>query len=133
MKNFFKTLWLEISNHNRYQVISGILCVVLLTWFYGCEVRCKSILHPDTQITRTELQAELDSIYAGAEERINALDRQEELRQYLMDIAITTGTTGTINPWTVFGMISTILFGGAATDNVRKRIVIKKLSATPPV
>jgi hypothetical protein len=133
MKNFLKKLWTEISNHNRYQVISGILCVVLLVWFYGCEVKCKSILHPDTQITRTELQAELDSIYAGAKERINVLDKQEELRQYLLDTAITTGTTGTINPWALFGTISTILFGGAATDNVRKRIAIKKLSATPPV
>ena len=123
-----KNLLLLLFNHERYQSISIIIAGVLLLFFYGCEPRVKSIIEPGTQITRSELDAEIEIFVAKANAGYTSLESQEKLREVLFEQALTATSTGTINPIGVLTSIGVILGLGAGIDNVRKRKEIKKLT-----
>lgn len=119
---------LEFMNHERYQVIAGFLCIVLTVWGLSCESKVQSLRDPTIKITRDELRIEVDQFLANAEIRFKNLDRQDELRNLIFNEVLLWSQTGAFNP---IGLIPTLigLFGiGAVTDNVRKRLEIKKLN-----
>lgn len=124
MKNILDTLF----NHERYQTISIIIAAALLLYFYGCEPKCKSITKPRQQVTRAELDAEVESIIAKANIGYISLEQQEELRQLLFQQALTAAATGTINPIALMTSVGALLGLGATVDNVRKRKEIKRLT-----
>lgn len=124
MKNFLLLLF----NHERYQSISVILCIVLLAVCYGCESKVASLVYPGELITRDELDIEIDTLVATAELRYAKLDQQDELKQALYQIGSLAAQTGEFNPQGLVTTLFSILGVGALTDNVRKRLEIKKLS-----
>lgn len=119
------TKLLEFLNHERYQVISAILCACLILWFWGCKSEVRSLVDPTRKIDRDELTAEVDFFMASAEIRFKDLDRQDEFKQYVLDQALLYGQTGTLNPVGIVATLAGILGVGAIADNVRKRKVIK--------
>lgn len=117
-----------LFNHERWQTISIIIAMVLLGWFYGCESTCTSLLDPKLKVNRTGLQMELDIIVARAEAGIADIEKQDRLKDMILQQAIAAGQAGTINPLALVTSIAAILGVGAGADNVRKRIEIKKLT-----
>lgn len=117
-----------LFNHERYQTISVIIAATMLLWFYGCESTCPSLLDPSAKVNRTGLQMELDIIVARAEAGIADMDKQDRLKDMILQQAIAAGQAGTVNPLALITSIATILGIGAGADNVRKRIEIKKLT-----
>jgi hypothetical protein len=126
MKKLISTFF----NHERYQTISFIVTFILLIWFYGCEPECPSPTDPEKQITRAELQIEIDTFIARSENSFADLAKQEELRNLLFQQALLAGQTGIINPFALFTSIGAILGIGATVDNVRKRKTLKKYHIT---
>lgn len=124
MKKLLETLF----NHERYQTISIIVCSLLLLYFYGCEPKCKSITSPDTNVTRAELDIEVEQIIARANIGYASLEQQEKLRQLLFQQALAAASTGTVNPLSLFTSVGILLGVGATVDNVRKRKEIKRLT-----
>lgn len=124
MKKLLDTLF----NHERYQSISIIICAALLVYFYGCEPKCQSITQPNLQVTRAELDIEVESIIAKANIGYMSLEQQEELRDLILQQAISAASTGAINPIALITSVGTILGVGATVDNVRKRREIKRLT-----
>lgn len=116
---------LTFLNHERYQVISAVLCLSLIVWFWGCESQVQSVVDPARKINRDELTAEVDFFLASAEIRFKDLDRQDEFKQYVLNQALLYGQTGTLNPVGIVATLAGILGVGAIADNVRKRKVIK--------
>lgn len=114
-------------NHERYQSIAGFLIVIMLVWFYGCESKVASLTRANTQVTRGELNLEIQSLQGLADLRYDELDRQDLLKQTFIEQALITGQTGIINPYGVITMLIGTLGIGATVDNVRKRVEIKKL------
>ena len=123
-----KKLLLTLFNHERYQSISVIVCSLLLLFFYGCEPKCNSIIQPNLQITRAELDMEVESIIAKANIGYSSLEQKEELRQLLFEQALTAASTGTVNPIAIITSVGALLGLGATVDNIRKRKEIKKLT-----
>jgi len=111
----------EFLNHERYQVIAITVCIGLLIWFIGCESKVRSLSDPSVRITRDELASEIDFYLANAEIRFKDLDRQDELKQTILDAALLYGQTGTINPMGLIATLAGVLGVGATVDNVRKR------------
>lgn len=112
-------------NHERYQVIAVFVALSVCLWIYGCESQTTSPTDPSQKVTRAQLTGEIDYYLAKAEIAYKDLDRQDEIKQKLMDAAAIAAQGGRIN---VVGLILTnlgILGAGAAIDNVRKRKVIK--------
>ena len=71
----------------------SVLLTVLVTggfvfYLYGCESKTKSLLEPTVQITRQELQLELDQLISLAQIRMLDLDRQEEFKSIILQNAL---------------------------------------------
>lgn len=116
-----------LFNHERYESIAVIIACGLLVYFYGCESKVQSLLFPDKQITRAELQIELETLLAQSENKFTKLDQQDQLKSLIFQQALQAATTGTINPVAALTTIGAVLGLGATIDNVRKRKEIKGL------
>ena len=113
-------------NGNASQTIAIIICATLLVWVYSCQPQVASVLSPSQQVTRLELDLELETFIATAEIRYKDLKRQEDLRNLLFEHASLWASSGTINPLGVLMSIAALLGVGATADNVRKRVAAKK-------
>lgn len=125
-----KSILNELFNHERYGTIAIVIATTLLIWFYGCQSKVPSLLHPETQVTRQLLHMEIDNLLSMAELRYDQLDQQDLIKDALLQNALLVAAGGTLNPVAVITTIAGILGVGATVDNVRKRKVIKKLSNT---
>lgn len=121
-----KKVW-QFVRHNSGMVVGCILSVAVLAWAYGCESKVRSILDPTSSVNRVGLQAEVDHFIALAELKFQDLDKQDEIKKALFDIAITYMQGGQINPLGIVMTLATILGIGAGVDNVRKRTHINTL------
>lgn len=119
---------LNFCNHERTQVIAVFLCVVFSLWGLSCESKTQSLRDPTKLVTRDELNAEVDYVLANIEVKYKNLDREDEFKDLVINRVLLWSETGKFSP---IGLIPTLigLFGlGAVTDNVRKRIEIKRLN-----
>lgn len=117
--------FIDFLNHERYQMIAVLAVLAVCLWVYGCNSRTTSPTDPSKKVTRIQLSSEVDYYLAKAEIAYMDLDRQDEIKQKLMDAAAIAAQGGRIN---VVGLILAnlgILGVGATVDNVRKRKVIK--------
>lgn len=114
-------------NHERYQVVAIFAALSICLWIYGCESQTKSPTDPTQKITRAQLAGEIDYYLAKAEIAYKDLDRQDEIKQKLMDAAAIAAQGGRIN---VAGLILTnlgILGAGATIDRVRAKKKVAKV------
>jgi len=122
-----KSIWTTLSNHERYQSVTVVTVIVIIVILYGCTPKCASIINPDRQITRDQLNIELDELNARITNAYTDLDRKEQLQRLIADQTIKGLTTGTIDPLGLITSAIAVLGIGAAADNVRKRRSIRKL------
>lgn len=122
----------EFCNHERYQVISVALCLVIIVTGLCCESQTTSIIDPTKKITRAQLNAELEKMAIDLDQRYAELDKQDELKAVLYEHLMLWTTTGTFNPTALVPLLASLLGVGAITDNVRKRITIKKMNNAGP-
>lgn len=129
MKNLLYKFWIEMSNHNRYKSIAAIVCLGLLIFFHGCQIKTHSIMNPSELITVAELQSEIDNFNTLMQDRIADVNSQLQFRDFLWTSALTVATSGTFD-WLAFLTSAGSLIGaGALADNIRFRISTAKKSA----
>lgn len=110
-----------IFNHERYKLIGGVLCIILVFWFYGCESQVPSLIDPHKKVNRAQLQLELENLIAGAGVRVMDLDRKDAFKSALFEQAVLLAQGGTLNPVGLGLTIAGILGIGATVDDVRTR------------
>lgn len=99
-------MW-EWIKKNHKTIITGIVTVCICFWLYACESQVKSLDGSNRLINRAELQLELDSMIGMAQLRMLDLDRQDALR----DIVIQNGLLIVQGqPFSAFGLL-TAVFG----------------------
>lgn len=126
-------MWRKIRkflNHERYQMIAVVVCLVIVISGVCCESKTRSLKDPTQKVTRTELSAELDKLLIDVDQRFKDLDRQDELKSVLYEHLMLWSATGTFNPAALVPLLASVLGVGALADNVRKRRDIKKLNGT---
>jgi hypothetical protein len=89
---------LKWLNDQHWFIIASIILVGLFFWVFGCESQCKSLIDPAKQVTRGELKAEIEYLAGIADVRIADLDKQDQIKQELLNAVNIIGTGGTINP-----------------------------------
>lgn len=109
---------LKFLNENHHYIIAGIILALACFWTYGCHSQVNSILNPNQRITREELQIEIDYFLAHAELKFIDLDRQDQLKQSLLDLGSTFATTGTLNPT---GLLNTAISVAAIAFGLNQR------------
>ena len=109
---------LHFLNSNHHYIIAAGILLTACFWTYGCHSQVNSILNPNQQISREELQIEVDYFIAHAELKFLDLDRQDELKQTLLDLGSTFATTGTLNPT---GLLNTAVSVAAIAFGLNQR------------
>lgn len=112
-------------NDQHWYLVAIVIIAGSILWTYGCESQVRSLLDPNQQINRAELQNELDYIIGQARIKAQDLDRQDEIKQSLLDAANVIATTGTINP---SGLINLAACIGAIAFGLNRNQKLKKLS-----
>jgi len=109
---------LKFLNENHHYIIAAAVIVVCCFWTYGCHSQVNSILNPNQRISRAELQIEVEYFMAHAELKFLDLDRQDQLKQTLLDLGSTFATTGTLNPT---GLLNTAVSVAAIAFGLNQR------------
>lgn len=130
-----KEIW-KFIRHNQGMAVGIIIAITVLIWTYGCESQVTSILYAPDLVNRGQLQIEVDTFVAQAELKFLDLDKQDQVKSTLFNVALTFMEGGAVNPAAVAIVIGNILGLGAVIDNVRKRTLIQTLKknnvASPP-
>lgn len=107
---------------NWPKTIALSILTLLLFWGYACKPRVASLVNPGQQITRPELQIELDAIIATAEYRLADLDRQEAFRDLIFKNALLVAETGTMNPAGIITLLAGLYGITRGTKDIKDRL-----------
>lgn len=130
-------IWTMIKDHIFTSTSLTIIAGILIT-FIGCQPTTESIITPGKQVSRSELQAELNlavadyeaktkHIIALAESRNEKIIQQEQFWAWVGNELALYAQTGTVNPIGIIAGLFGLLGVGAACDNVKQRLTIKNL------
>lgn len=119
---------LEFLNHERMQVVSAAICLLVIVTGVCCESQTQSLLDPNKKVTRSELVLEVNHFLDRADLRFKDLDRTDKWKAFIFDQVMLWSTTGVFNPIALIPLLTGILGVGAIADNVRKRRDIKNLN-----
>lgn len=97
-------MWQWIKEH-RSIIITVLITGGLMIYLYACDVKTRSLITPDKQVNRAELQLELDQFIGLAQLRMLDLDKQEQLRTVILQNALVLVQGQAFNP---FGLITAI-------------------------
>lgn len=95
---------------------------LIALWIGGCPPKTESIQDPPKRITRPELQLELDTIMAKAQIAMVDLDRQDELRQVILQNALLIVQGTPLNPVGILTGIAALYGIGSAATATKRRI-----------
>ena len=114
----------KMIRHNQGLAAGVVLCVLLVTWAYGCQSQTSSIIDPSVKVTRAEAAIELQTLLDKAELQKAEFDKQDEIKGAIFNIALTIAEGGTINPVGAAVTLAGILGIGAVVDNRKKDGII---------
>ncbi len=113
---------------NWPKTASLIILTGLLLWGYGCPARVPSLITNGKEITRPELQIELDTIIATAGFRLAQLDQQDQFRDIIFKNALLMVEGGTLNPVGIATMLAGLYGVARGAKDIKDRV--KKKAAT---
>lgn len=119
-------IW-RVIRHNQSLAVSCCIVLCVLMWAYGCLSKVTSIVNPTILVTRGELDIEVDTFIAQAKLKYADLNKQDEVKSYVFNIALDFMRGGQINPVAIAIVLGNILGLGAILDNRRKDGVIKTM------
>lgn len=114
MTNFLKQHWPH--------VLSLSLAVLFIAYALGCEPRARSPLDPTQKLTRAELQVQMEYLIQQFDLRIHDIEKQEQLRNFILQNALAIGQAGTVNPLSILTTIAAFYGVGSAANAGRKAI-----------
>lgn len=116
-----------ICNDNHSAAIGLLIAGIITAVFYGCDSKIGSFADPAKKLTRPELEAEYQYVTAQFAAKFTALDRQDLLRQMVLDQASVITSGGGFNPTGLIPLALAALGIGFGLDGRRKALL-----ATPP-
>jgi len=117
----------EVLRHNQFVALGLVIVVCLGIWLIGCDSKTTSPFNPDKQVTRPQLNNDVETIMKDLELAYADLDRQDLFKQKVFEIGLAAAQGGTINPVGAGVTLLGILGIGAVADNRKKDAVIKTL------
>jgi len=114
MLAWIKTHWQSI--------MIGLVTIGFVIFMYGCEPKVKSLNNGGKFVTRAELQLELQTVMTLAEIRVADLDRQQALRNLILQNALVLAAGQPLNPVGILTAIAALYGIGQASNNVVKTV-----------
>ena len=113
--------------HNQFLAVAVVVVIVLMVWLVGCDSTVTSPFNPDHDVTRSQLQNEVDKYMADIKLAFESLDKQDLFKQKLFEVGVVMARGGTIDPIGAGITLLGILGIGAVADNRKKDSIIKTL------
>ena len=113
--------------HNQFLAVAVVVVIVLMVWLVGCDSTVTSPFNPDHDVTRNQLQNEVDKYMADIKLAFESLDKQDLFKQKLFEVGVVMARGGTIDPIGAGITLLGILGIGAVADNRKKDSIIKTL------
>jgi len=113
--------------HNQFLAITLVIVLLLGVWLIGCESQVVSPFNPERDVTRQQLQNEVEKYMADIELAFADLDKQDIFKQKLFEIGVVMAQGGTVNPIGAGITLLGVLGLGAVADNRKKDSIIKTL------
>jgi len=88
---------IEFLNHERYQVVATVGCVMLILWTFSCQSKTRSPFNPNEKITRVQLDTQLDYILDKCELAYQDIEQQDAIKQKILDAAAIAAQGGRVN------------------------------------
>lgn len=124
--------YLKFFNENHWAAIAALILVILGFYFIGCQSTVDSMIDSNKKVTRAELQTESDFLIAQVRNKLESLDRQDEIRRLISDQASLFASTGSFNPVGLVNLAVSIFAVGSALDSRRKLKAATTSIANPP-
>lgn len=118
-----KKIWTWIR-HNPFFAVALFLLLLFLFWLLGCESTAPSPIDPTRNVTRPQLQIEIDSFLSRVEVTTDQLDKKDQLKELFAQGAAQLLQGGSVNYFSVLLSALSIVGIGATLDNKRKDGVI---------
>lgn len=103
----FTTVY-KFCNDNHWYFIAFFILACLIFWAYGCESTVESLCEPGRRVNRAGLENEYRYL-AGKVDVLKAeLDKQDEIKQSLLDAANVISSGGSVNPSGILNLVASI-------------------------
>lgn len=112
-------------NEQHWWIIGATIGCAAIFWFVGCESTTTSMLNPDHEVNRDELQAEIDYLVAQSRARMSDIDKQDAIKQFALDQLTVIGTAGTVNP---AGLLNALITIGAISFGLNRNQKLKQVT-----
>jgi hypothetical protein len=119
----------KLLNDNHWYIIAFVLACSAIFYTYGCESQVCSLVDESKKVNRSGLQNELNYIIGLAKVREEDLDKQDAVKQSLIDAANIMSTEGSINPSGLINLAATI--GGISFGLTQRQKLKDALKKTP--
>jgi len=96
-------------NDNYWYIMALVAIAAMFLWTYGCESKVASLIDPTKQINRAELKVEADYLAGKIQIATEDLDKQDAIKQELLNAVNMVGNGGQINPAGLVNVGATIL------------------------
>ena len=126
MKNLLEKIKVAFR-HNQFLTFAVVIVVVLGAWLMGCESQVTSPFNPSHDVTRSQLNNEVEKYMADLELAYADLDKQDLFKQKIFELGVVAAQGGTINPVGAGITLLGVLGIGAVADNRKKDSIIKTM------
>lgn len=117
---------LDFIKENWLLMLTWNILIAIVFYAYGCEPKTQSLITPTQKVTLNELQTEIDILMLQSEARFADLQKQYELRDFVLNQSLTIAQAGTVNPIGLITSLLAIVGVGATADDIRLRRQRKK-------
>lgn len=118
---------------NIQWIISVNVAIFVITYAYGCEAKTQSLIYPDKKVPISEIVTELELLERKATIAFADLERQDRIRDIVLNQSLIIAQGGAVNPIGVIMSVMAILGLGVGADDIRLRKKIKTtLQYGPP-
>jgi len=126
MKNLLEKIKVAFR-HNQFLTFAVVIVVVLGAWLIGCESQVASPFNPSRDVTRSQLNNEVEKYMVDLELAYADLDKQDLFKQKIFELGVVAAQGGTINPVGAGITLLGVLGIGAVADNRKKDSIIKTM------
>jgi len=125
MQNLITKL-LKSLNENHAIAIGSVIVIVICLYGYGCQSKVPSMLEPELKVNRAELETEVEFLLSRARNRLEELDRQDQIKLLIFEQAALFAQSGVINPMGILTTAVSVVAVGSALDQRRKKKVLEE-------
>ncbi len=117
---------MQYIKNNWPIIIALFVALCMAAWAVGCEPRTSSLLDEEKDVTRSELQQELEFLQQKYAIRSAQLAQQEKFRKLILENALLIAETQTLNPLGLITGLAALYGVGSAVRDGKKAVTKKK-------